>query len=35
MRAWWVYWISIAIAAILWTGVPLLAGRDGLTALLA
>jgi hypothetical protein len=35
MRAWYVYWISIAIAAVLWIGVPLLAGRDGLATLLA
>jgi hypothetical protein len=35
MRAWYVYWISIAVAAVLWIGVPLLAGRDGLAALLA
>ena len=34
MRAWWVYWISIALGAILWIGVPLLAGRDGLSTVL-
>ena len=28
MRAWWAYWISIGIAAALWTGVAVV-GRDG------
>jgi hypothetical protein len=27
VRAWWVFWISIAAAAILWIGVPLALGR--------
>jgi hypothetical protein len=30
MRAWWVYWLSIAVAATLWIGVPLIGGRDAL-----
>jgi hypothetical protein len=34
MRAWWVYWVSVAVAAMLWIGIPLLAGRDGLAAIL-
>jgi hypothetical protein len=28
MRAWWVYWLSIGVAAMLWIGVPLVGGRD-------
>ena len=34
MRAWWVYWVSIALAAIVWIGVPLLTGRDGIATVL-
>ena len=26
MRAWWLFWISIVVAAILWIGVPLALG---------
>ena len=33
MRAWWVYWISIAIAAVLWIGAPLVLGADGFRSL--
>jgi hypothetical protein len=33
MRAWYVYWISVAVAAVLWIGVPLLTGRAGLGTL--
>jgi hypothetical protein len=32
MRAWWLYWLSIGVAAVLWIGVPLIGGRDGLRA---
>lgn len=35
MRAWWVYWISIALTAVLWIGLPLIVGRDGLRTALA
>lgn len=34
MRAWWIYWISIAVAAVLWIGAPVLSGREGLANLL-
>jgi hypothetical protein len=34
MRAWWVYWISIAVAAVLWIGAPLLLGGSRFRALL-
>ena len=35
MRAWRVYWISIAVAAVLWIGVPVIAGSGGVRDLLA
>jgi hypothetical protein len=34
MRAWWVYWLSIVIAAVLWIGAPVVAGRDGFRSFL-
>jgi hypothetical protein len=34
MRAWWIYWLTIGAAAVLWIGAALIAGRDGLRALL-
>jgi hypothetical protein len=34
VRAWWVYWLTIAVAAALWIGVALISGRDGLRSLL-
>jgi len=34
VRAWWVYWLSIAVAAALWIGVGLVSGRDGLRSAL-
>jgi hypothetical protein len=34
VRAWWIYWLTVAVAAVLWIGVPLIAGRDGLLSLL-
>jgi hypothetical protein len=30
MRAWWVYWGSIALALALWTGASIVAGPGGL-----
>ena len=35
MRAWWVYWLSIAIAAVLWVGVPLVLRGPAFRSLLA
>jgi hypothetical protein len=32
MRAWWIYWLAIGLAAALWIGVALVSGRDGLRA---
>jgi hypothetical protein len=34
VAAWWIYWSSIAVAAVVWIGSVLLGGRDGLRALL-
>lgn len=34
VRAWWVYWVSIAVAAALWIGIGLVGGRDGLRSAL-
>lgn len=34
MRAWWVYWLTIGIAAVLWIGTPVVAGRDGFRSFL-
>jgi hypothetical protein len=35
MRAWWVYWISIVIAAAAWIATPLILGRNGFRELMA
>jgi hypothetical protein len=34
MRAWWAYWLTIGVAAVLWIGLPLVAGEDGFRSLL-
>src|SRR3954452_11895770 len=34
MRAWWVYWLTIAIATVLWIGAPVVTGRDGFRSFL-
>jgi len=34
MRAWWTYWLTLAIGAALWIGVAIASGRDGLRAAL-
>jgi hypothetical protein len=34
VRAWWIYWLSVGVAAVLWIGVPLVLGRAGLSDLL-
>jgi hypothetical protein len=34
MRAWWFYWLTIGVAAVLWIGVSVVSGRDGLLGLL-
>ena len=35
VRAWWTYWLSIGVAAILWLGAIVLGGRQGLRTLSA
>jgi hypothetical protein len=32
VRAWWSYWLTVAVGAILWIGVAIAAGRGGLRA---
>jgi hypothetical protein len=34
VRAWWVYWISVAVAAVLWIGAPLALGGTAFRALI-
>lgn len=34
MRAWWIYWLSIAVAAAIWIGLGLVGGREGLRSAL-
>ena len=34
VRAWWIYWASIAVAAVLWIGAVVVGGRDGLRGML-
>jgi hypothetical protein len=35
VRAWWVYWLSVGFAALLWIGVPVIIGGAALRSLLA
>ena len=35
VRAWWVYWLCVAFAAVLWIAVPLVIGGAALRSLLA
>ena len=30
MKAWWSYWLTLAIGAVLWLGVSVIAGREGI-----
>ena len=35
MRAWWAYWLTLAAGAVLWVGVAVVAGREGITTALS
>ena len=30
MKAWWAYWLTLAVGAALWIGVAVIAGREGI-----
>lgn len=30
MKAWWSYWLTLVVGAVLWIGIALVAGRDGI-----
>ena len=30
MKAWWSYWLTLAIGAVLWIGVAIVGGRDAI-----
>ena len=30
MRAWWAYWLTLALGAVLWIGVAVAAGSEGI-----
>ena len=34
MKAWWAYWLTLAVGAVLWIGVAVIAGRDGIRSAL-
>jgi len=34
VRAWWVFWATVVLGAVLWIAVPLVAGREGFRSLL-
>jgi hypothetical protein len=34
MRAWWAYWLTIGVAAVLWIGVAIAAPEGGMRAIL-
>ena len=35
MKAWWSYWLTLAAGSVLWIGVAVRGGRDGLTTALS
>lgn len=35
MRAWWSYWLTLAVGAALWIGIVLVEGREGITTALS
>ena len=35
VRAWWVFWATVVLGAVLWIAVPLIVGRDSFRSLLA
>ena len=30
MKAWWSYWLTLVVGAVLWIGIALVAGREGI-----
>lgn len=30
MKAWWAYWLTLAVGAAVWIGVAVIAGREGI-----
>ena len=34
MKAWWSYWLTLAVGAVLWIGTAVLGGREGTKAAL-
>jgi hypothetical protein len=34
VRAWWVYWLTLAVGAALWLGVAVVGGREGIRSAL-
>ncbi len=35
MRAWWSYWLTLAVGAALWLGVAVVGGREGIKTALS
>lgn len=35
MKAWWAYWLTLAVGAAIWIGVAVIAGRDGIKTALS
>ena len=35
MKAWWTYWLTLAVGATVWIGVEVVGGRDGVRSALA
>jgi len=34
MKAWWAYWLTLAFGAVLWIGLAVVAGREGIESAL-
>jgi len=35
VRAWWSYWLTVAVGAALWLGIAVVGGRDGIKTALS
>jgi hypothetical protein len=35
VKAWWSYWLTLAVGAVLWIGVAVVGGREGMTTALS
>lgn len=35
MKAWWAYWLTLAVGAAIWVGVAVIPGRDGIKTALS